>query len=66
MAEPGDILVVDDESHIVALLTELLTDEGYCVRTASNGRTALAAVEKQLPALILHYDASSLWAEGGG
>jgi CheY-like chemotaxis protein len=53
MVESADILVVDDEPYIVALLVELLIDAGYCVRTASNGRTALAAVEKQLPALIL-------------
>jgi CheY-like chemotaxis protein len=53
MAESADILVVDDEPHIVALLAELLMDAGYCVRTASNGRIALAAIEQQLPALIL-------------
>jgi len=53
MAEPPDILVADDEPHIVALLAELLTDVGYRVRTASNGRAALTAVQKQMPALIL-------------
>jgi len=53
MTEPPDILVVDDEPHIVALLAELLTDAGYRVRTASNGRVALTAVQKQVPALIL-------------
>jgi len=53
MAEPPDILVADDEPHIVALLAELLTDAGYRVRTASNGRAALTAVQKQMPALIL-------------
>jgi len=53
MAEPPDILVVDDEPHIVALLAELLTDAGYRVCTAFNGRAALTVVQKQMPALML-------------
>lgn len=48
-----EILIVDDEEAIVALLTELLTDAGYLVHIASNGRSALAAVQEHAPALII-------------
>lgn len=36
------ILVVDDEPAIRDILTTILTDEQYAVRTAANGREALA------------------------
>jgi DNA-binding response OmpR family regulator len=38
------ILVVDDEPAIVQVISERLRGEGYQVRTAGDGRTALAAV----------------------
>jgi two-component system, NtrC family, nitrogen regulation response regulator NtrX len=53
MAQPGDILVVDDEADIVNLVVELLQDEGYKVRSAFNGEMALAAIAQQQPAMIL-------------
>jgi CheY-like chemotaxis protein len=53
MRQPGDILVVDDETDIVNLVVELLQDEGYQVRSAFNGEMALAAIERQQPAMIL-------------
>jgi two-component system nitrogen regulation response regulator NtrX len=53
MAQPGDILVVDDEADIVNLVVELLQDEGYEVRSAFNGEMALAAIAQQQPAMIL-------------
>ena len=53
MRQPGDILVVDDETDIVNLVVELLQDEGYQVRSAFNGEMALAAIELQQPAMIL-------------
>lgn len=51
--EPGDILVVDDDPTIVEMLTELLTFEGYQVRSARNGREALAKIVSQRPGLVL-------------
>ena len=36
------VLVVDDESSIVEVLTTLLEDEGYHVVTARNGEEGLA------------------------
>jgi len=53
MGQSDDILVVDDETDIVNLVVELLQDEGYQVRSAFNGEMALAAITRQLPAMIL-------------
>jgi CheY-like chemotaxis protein len=48
------VLVVDDEVAIVELLAELLTDEGYDVQTAFDGRSALALLRSGLrPAVII-------------
>ena len=49
----GEILVVDDEPDILALLTTILTEEGYHVRPADSGCLALASVAASLPELIL-------------
>ena len=53
MADKGDILVVDDDAAFRALLSSMLTDEGYKVRTADSGEAALAAVAVKIPELIL-------------
>lgn len=53
MQRRGDILVVDDEANILSLVVELLEDEGYTVRSASNGAAALSAITEQQPALVL-------------
>jgi two-component system NtrC family sensor kinase len=49
----GNILVVDDTRANLRLLTELLSENGYEVRPAPNGRIALRSVESKLPDLIL-------------
>lgn len=41
-----NILVVDDDPHILALLKELLTQSGFHVETASNGEEGLAKLEQ--------------------
>jgi two-component system response regulator MprA len=48
-----DILVVDDEPGIRAVLASSLEFEGYAVRTAPDGRAALAEVERSRPDLVL-------------
>jgi two-component system, OmpR family, response regulator MprA len=48
-----DILVVDDEPCIRAVLASSLEFEGYSVRTAPDGRAALAEVERSRPDLVL-------------
>jgi DNA-binding response OmpR family regulator len=51
---PGElILVVDDEPNIVQLARMYLEREGYRVAAASDGRTALEAVERLKPALMV-------------
>lgn len=50
---PVDILIVDDEVEIVRFLADMLNDEGYRVRVAYNGRSAIEAVAIQTPALML-------------
>lgn len=47
------ILVVDDTPANLKLLTEILTNHGYRVRPASNGRLALKSVAAMAPDLIL-------------
>jgi CheY-like chemotaxis protein len=47
------VLVVDDERHIVDLLTDLLEDEGYRVVVAYDGVCALEAVATERPDLVL-------------
>jgi DNA-binding response OmpR family regulator len=47
------ILVVDDEPNIVLSLEFLMKQEGYEVRTSTNGEEALHAVREKLPDLIL-------------
>ncbi len=47
------ILVVDDEPSIVALLQDILEDEGHRVIGAYNGRDALALVREQRPDVVV-------------
>jgi DNA-binding response OmpR family regulator len=53
MPGPADILVVDDETEIVAFITEALTEEGYAVRVARDGASALIDIQARPPALVL-------------
>jgi CheY-like chemotaxis protein len=47
------LLVVDDNRTVRATLTLLLEGEGYEVRTAVNGRDALAEARRDGPSVIL-------------
>lgn len=47
------ILVVDDKANMRRLLQEYLTEQGYIVTTAENGRQALFAARHEPPDLIL-------------
>ena len=49
----GRILVVDDTTANLQLLTKILTEQGYTVYPASDGVLALRFVESTLPDLIL-------------
>lgn len=48
-----DILVVDDEADIAALVAEILNDEGYTTRIATSGEDAVALVRERRPSLVL-------------
>lgn len=53
MKQAGDILVVDDEANILSLVVEVLEEEGYAVRSATNGVDALHAIAAQRPGLVM-------------
>ncbi len=53
MTDSHSILVVDDESDSLALLTGILAAEGYHVRSANSGQLALASIAARAPELIL-------------
>ncbi|WP_077927198.1 sigma-54-dependent transcriptional regulator [Wohlfahrtiimonas populi] len=48
-----NILVVDDEEDITDLIKDILEDEGFTVRTASNGTSAQKAIQDSKPDLVL-------------
>jgi DNA-binding response OmpR family regulator len=52
-ASPAPILVVDDDDKIVNLVRTYLERDGYRVTTASDGRSALAAITLEPPALVV-------------
>lgn len=47
------ILLVDDEQDILEIVGYNLTQEGYQIVTASNGKEAIAKAKKELPQLII-------------
>ena len=49
----GDLLIVDDDLSALQTLGALLTREGYEVRSAPNGQTALMFAKEDPPELIL-------------
>ena len=56
MAEDNRILVVDDEIVIRALLTDILTEEGFAVETAPNAFAALELLKDPGNFVILFTD----------
>src|SRR5512135_2420978 len=52
-AMPQTIMVVDDERRLVSLVETYLSQAGYRVVTASNGREALAVAAREHPNLII-------------
>lgn len=52
-SEFGDILVVDDEASVVEVVCLYLQREGFAVRIARDGRTALQAIQEKQPALVV-------------
>jgi PAS domain S-box-containing protein len=50
---PANILVVDDVSQNLKLLSDMLIDVGHTVRPARNGRIAIESARRQPPDLVL-------------
>ena len=55
-----DILVVDDEPDIRDLISGVLEDEGYAVRSAATASKALEEVRKRAPGLVI----LDVWLQG--
>src|SRR3954470_4827760 len=55
-----EVLVVDDEADIRELVSGVLEDEGYSVRTAANSDATLEAVEERRPSMVL----LDVWLQG--
>jgi DNA-binding response OmpR family regulator len=53
MSAPAPILVVDDDEKIVSLVRTYLEREGYRVTSARDGRSALASIALEPPALVV-------------
>jgi signal transduction histidine kinase/CheY-like chemotaxis protein/ligand-binding sensor domain-containing protein len=47
------VLVVDDDPNIRSLLQQELTDAGYSVRLAEDGRKALTLIREETPGLVI-------------
>lgn len=52
-ASPGEVLIVEDTPASMQLLSELLTQAGYCVRQAQDGEMALLSAWERPPELVL-------------
>ncbi|MGI8476584.1 MAG: response regulator transcription factor [Thermomicrobiales bacterium] len=48
-----NVLIVEDDLAIMTVLAEVLSMEGYRVRTAMNGRDALVAASAKAPDIVL-------------
>ena len=55
-----EVLVVDDESDIRELVSGVLEDEGYAVRTAADSTATLEAIEERRPSMVL----LDVWLQG--
>jgi len=53
MQASNEILIVDDEAPIAELLADVLQDEGYRIRVARDGASALLEIIKRPPGLVL-------------
>jgi two-component system nitrogen regulation response regulator NtrX len=55
-----EVLVVDDEADIRELVSGVLEDEGYEVRTAGDSNATLEAIEERRPSMVL----LDVWLQG--
>ena len=55
-----EVLVVDDEADIRELVSGVLEDEGYAVRTAADSTQTLDAIDERRPSMVL----LDVWLQG--
>ena len=53
MQTSNEVLIVDDEAPIAELLSDVLQDEGYNIRIARDGASALLEIIRRPPGLVL-------------
>ena len=53
MAEPKDILIIDDEKEFTDFMSTFLESRGFSVRIANNGRDGLKRIEEKEPDLLV-------------
>ena len=56
----SDVLIVEDEADIRAMISGILEDEGYDVREAATSSEALTAVKSRKPDLVV----LDVWLKG--
>ncbi len=56
----SDILIIDDEKDITALVSDILKDEKFTTRTANNSDQALKALAERVPSAIV----LDIWLQG--
>jgi two-component system phosphate regulon response regulator OmpR len=49
----NEILVIDDDTRLSAMLAEYLTSAGYSVRTAANGSSGLQEIQRRPPDAVV-------------
>jgi len=49
----GNILIIDDEPQVRQSFEKILSGEGYAIRTASSGESALSLVKAEMPDLVI-------------
>ena len=48
-----NILIVEDEPHVIRVMKLALEENGYTVRVAHNGEQALSKISESLPDLLI-------------
>ena len=51
--EMNDVIVTDDNPVIVSVISEIFKEDGYTVRTASDGFAALALIRERVPDILI-------------
>jgi DNA-binding NtrC family response regulator len=53
MAEIGKVLIIDDDTDLRSILSDVLSDEGFSISEASDGPAGLKALASELPDAVL-------------